>query len=154
MLYRDLYAIARELGGIFRVTAPGRTIVVVSDPTILQEMVKDENVNFTKPKDLYKTFAEVGAACSGPLLIILTGNHRAMHSVISWPLSPPDLAFQDKVLACTVTLALRTVLACTPPLCAILMVSPIKQKRSRGSWEGGLQGRGFCDYHLWPAFCC
>jgi len=56
--HRDLYAIARELGGIFRVTAPGKTIVVVSDPNILQEMVKDENVNFTKPKDLYKTFAE------------------------------------------------------------------------------------------------
>jgi pyoverdine/dityrosine biosynthesis protein Dit1 len=55
-----VYETAEEHGGLVKMYAPGRTIVAVSDPKVLAEVVAQEFDGVTKPEDLYKTLAVVG----------------------------------------------------------------------------------------------
>jgi hypothetical protein len=50
---------AERYGGIFKVKAPGRTVVVVTDPMLLAQLTAQEFTGVTKPEKLYYPFALV-----------------------------------------------------------------------------------------------
>jgi hypothetical protein len=56
---RKVYALAEKHGGIFKIKAPGRTVVVITDPTALAEATAMEFTGVDKPADIYNTFAVV-----------------------------------------------------------------------------------------------
>jgi hypothetical protein len=56
---RKVYAMAETYGGIFKIKAPGRTVVVVTDPDLLAQLTAQEFTGVTKPADLYYPFALV-----------------------------------------------------------------------------------------------
>jgi hypothetical protein len=60
-----VYAITEQYGGICKIKAPGKTIVVVTDPAILAQVTAQEFTGVNKPADLYKTFAIVSGCARG-----------------------------------------------------------------------------------------
>jgi hypothetical protein len=56
-----VYALAEKHGGIFKIQAPGRTVVVLTDPAALAAATSMEFTGVDKPADIYNTFALVSS---------------------------------------------------------------------------------------------
>ncbi|WIA21633.1 hypothetical protein OEZ85_000814 [Tetradesmus obliquus] len=75
--HRKVYAMAETYGGIFKIKAPGKTVVVVTDPALLAQLTAQEFTGVSKPADLYETFAILCSTTTPPTYPLLAlGNEN------------------------------------------------------------------------------